>query len=169
LGRGHGLRLPFVGAGAPVSFPLSYYLLFSNILMSKFESSIKQIPYSQQAVYAMLSDLGNIEKVRDRIPEDKIRDFRFDRDTIAVTAPPVGELRLRIVERDEPKCIKFATEQSPIPFDLWIQVLPVTDATSKMKLTIKAELNPFIKGMVQGPLKEGVEKIADALAAIRYE
>lgn len=169
MGRGHGLRLPFVGAGAPVSFPLSYYLLFSDILMSKFESSIKQIPYSQQAVYAMLSDLGNIEKVRDRIPEDKIRDFRFDRDTIAVTAPPVGELRLRIVERDEPKCIKFATEQSPIPFDLWIQVLPVTDTTSKMKLTIKAELNPFIKGMVQGPLKEGVEKIADALAAIRYE
>lgn len=169
MGRGRGLRLPFVGAGAPVSFPLSYYLLFSDILMSKFESSIKQIPYSQQAVYAMLSDLGNIEKVRDRIPEDKIRDFRFDRDTIAVTAPPVGELRLRIVERDEPKCIKFATEQSPIPFDLWIQVLPVTDATSKMKLTIKAELNPFIKGMVQGPLKEGVEKIADALAAIRYE
>lgn len=169
MGRGHGLRLPFVGAGAPVSFPLSYYLLFSDILMSKFESSIKQIPYSQQAVYAMLSDLGNIEKVRDRIPEDKIRDFHFDRDTIAVTAPPVGELRLRIVERDEPKCIKFATEQSPIPFDLWIQVLPVTDATSKMKLTIKAELNPFIKGMVQGPLKEGVEKIADALAAIRYE
>lgn len=158
-----------MGAGAPVSFPLSYYLLFSDILMSKFESSIKQIPYSQQAVYAMLSDLGNIEKVRDRIPEDKIRDFRFDRDTIAVTAPPVGELRLRIVERDEPKCIKFATEQSPIPFDLWIQVLPVTDATSKMKLTIKAELNPFIKGMVHGPLKEGVEKIADALAAIRYE
>ena len=150
MGRGHGLRLPFVGAGAPVSFSLSYYLLFSDILMSKFESSIKQIPYSQQAVYAMLSDLGNIEKVRDRIPEDKIRDFRFDRDTIAVTAPPVGELRLRIVERDEPKCIKFATEQSPIPFDLWIQVLPVTDATSKMKLTIKAELNPFIKGMVQG-------------------
>lgn len=158
-----------MGAGAPVSFPLSYYLLFSDILMSKFESCIKQIPYSQQAVYAMLSDLGNIEKVRDRIPEDKIRDFRFDRDTIAVTAPPVGELRLRIVERDEPKCIKFATEQSPIPFDLWIQVLPVTDTTSKMKLTIKAELNPFIKGMVQGPLKEGVEKIADALAAIRYE
>ena len=169
MGRGHGQRLPFVGAGAPVSFPLSYYLLFSDILMSKFESSIKQIPYSQQAVYAMLSDLGNIEKVRDRIPEDKIRDFRFDRDTIAVTAPPIGELRLRIVERDEPKCIKFATEQSPIPFDMWIQVLPVTDATSKMKLTIKAELNPFIKGMVQGPLKEGVEKIADALAAIRYE
>ena len=137
--------------------------------MSKFESSIKQIPYPQQAVYAMLSDLENIEKVRDRLPEDKLQGLCFDRDTISVSAPPVGQVSLRIVERDEPKCIKFATEQSPVPFNLWIQVLPVTDTTSKMKLTIKAELNPFIKGMVQKPLTEGVERIADALAAIRYE
>ena len=33
-----------------------------------------------------------------------------------------------------------------------------------MKLTIKAELNMFIKGMVKKPLQEGIEKIADALA-----
>lgn len=137
--------------------------------MSKFESSIKQIPYPQQAVYALLSDLSNIEKVRDRLPQDKIKDLRFDHDSIAVSAPPVGELRLHIVEREEPKCIKFETEQSPIPFNLWIQILPVTETASKMKLTIKAELNPFIKGMVQKPLQEGVERIADALAAIRYE
>ncbi len=137
--------------------------------MSKFESSIKQIPYPQQAVYAMLSNLENMEKVRDRLPEDKLQGLRFDRDTISVSAPPVGQVSLRIVERDEPKCIKFATEQSPVPFNLWIQVLPVTESSSKMKLTIKAELNPFIKGMVQKPLTEGVERIADALASIRYE
>lgn len=136
--------------------------------MSKFESSIKQIPYPQQSVYNMLSDMSNIEKVRDRIPEDKLKDFSFDKDSIRMTAAPIGELRLRIIERDEPKCIKFETEQSPIPFHLWIQVLPVTDATSKMKLTVEAELNPFIKGMVSGPLKEGVEKIADALAMLHY-
>lgn len=137
--------------------------------MSKFESSIKQIPYPQQTVYAMLSDLENIEKVRDRLPQDKLKDLRFDRDTIAISAPPVGEVRLRIVEREEPKCIKFETEQSPVPFNLWIQVLPVTETSSKMKLTIKAELNPLIKGMVQKPLTEGIERIADALAAIKYE
>ena len=36
--------------------------------MSKFESSIKHIPYPQTAVYAMLSDLSNLEKVRDKLP-----------------------------------------------------------------------------------------------------
>lgn len=117
----------------------------------------------------MLSDLSNIERVRDRMPADRVKDFSFDSDTIAMSVPPVGELRLRIVEREEPKCIKFETEQSPLPFNLWIQVLPVTEASSKMKLTIKAELNSLIKGMVAKPLQEGLEKIADVLAAIRYE
>lgn len=136
--------------------------------MSTFESSIRQIPYPQQSVYAMLSDLANLERIRHRLPEDKLKDFSFDSDTLSVNVPPVGSIRLRIVDRDEPKCIKFETEQSPVPFNFWIQILPVTDTTSKMKLTIKADLNPFIKGMVKKPLQEGIEKIADALQMIEY-
>ena len=129
---------------------------------------MKQIPYSQEAVYRNISDLRNLEKVRDRIPEDKVKDFSFDADTISVSVPPVGELKLRIVEREEPKCVKFETAQSPVPFNVWVQMLPVDEQSSKMKVTVKAELNPFIKGMVSGPLQDGVEKIADALAQIEY-
>ena len=136
---------------------------------TKFESSVKQIPYPQQAVYDNISDLRNLEKVRDRVPEDKVKDFSFDEDSVSLNVPPVGELKLRICERDEPKCVKFETTQSPVPFHVWIQVLPVTETTSKMKVTVKAELNPFIKGVVAGPLKDGVEKIADALAQIAYK
>lgn len=137
--------------------------------MTKFESSIRQIAYPQSAVYAMLSDLSNVEKIQDKLPEDRVKNLRFDADSITVTAAPVGDLRLRIVEREEPKCVKFETEQSPIPFNLWIQILPVDATTCKMKLTIGAELNPFIKGMVKKPLEEGIEKIADALQMIKYE
>lgn len=129
---------------------------------------MKQIPYSQEAVYRNISDLRNLEKVRDRIPEDKVKDFSFDADTISINVPPVGELKLRIIEREEPKCVKFETAQSPVPFNVWVQMLPVDEQSSKMKVTVKAELNPFIKGMVSGPLQDGVEKIADALAQIEY-
>lgn len=137
-------------------------------MSTKFESSIRQISYPQQSVYDMLSDLSHIEKVKDRIPEDKLKDVQFDSDSISIQSP-MGAIRLRIIERDAPKCIKFETEQSPIPFYFWIQILPVTETTSKMKLTIKAELNPFIKGMVQKPLQEGIEKLADVLQMIKYE
>ena len=135
---------------------------------SKFESSVKVVPYSQQAVYDNISDLRNLEKVRDRVPEDKVNDFTFDQDTVSLNVAPVGELKLRICEREEPKCVKFETVQSPVPFNVWIQVLPVDEENAKMKVTLKAELNPFIKGMVEKPLQDGVEKIADALAQIQY-
>ena len=135
---------------------------------SKFESSIKQVPYPQQAVYNNISDLRNLEKVRDRVPEDKVKDFSFDQDTLSINVAPVGELTLRICDREEPKCVKFETVQSPVPFNVWVQVLPVDENSSKMKVTVKAELNPFIKSMFEKPLQEGVEKIADALALVPY-
>ena len=107
--------------------------------MSKFESSIKQIAYPQQSVYNMLSDLTNIERVKDKVPEDKLQGLTFDKDTISVNVPPVGAVSMRIIERDEPKTIKFASENSPMSFNFWIQILPIDETSSKMKLTIDAE------------------------------
>lgn len=137
--------------------------------MTQFESSIKQIPHPQQKVYDMLSDLGNIERVKDKIPEGKLDDLTFDRDSINMSVPPVGTVAMRIVEREEPKCIKFESVSSPMPFNFWIQILPTGDTSSKMRLTIKADIPIFLKGMVTKPLQEGIEKIADALAMIPYE
>lgn len=147
-----------------------------------FESSIKQIFHKQESVYNTLSDLNNLqrlkdkfEQVKDQIPEDKkeqldkIKDLTFDSDSISISAPMVGEIKMRIIDREAPKTIKFETENSPVPFNFCIQLLPTSEAACKMKLTIKADLNPFIKGMVKKPLEEGIEKIADALAMIPYE
>lgn len=136
--------------------------------MAKFESSVKQIPYPQQAVYNMLSDLTNIERVKDCVPEDKLKDLSFDKDSISISVPPVGAVSMRIIEREEPKTIKFESANSPMPFNFWIQLLPVNETESKMRLTIKADIPFMLKGMVAKPLQEGIEKIAEALAMIPY-
>ena len=137
--------------------------------MTKFESSVKQIPYPVENVYRNLSDLNNLERVRDRIPEDKLQDFQFDSDSVQVSVAPVGTIKLRIIEREENKCVKFEAEQSPLPFNLWSQVVPGNEAESKMKVTVKADIPFMLKGMVSGPLQDGVEKIADALSQVPYK
>ncbi len=136
--------------------------------MTQFESSVYPIPYPVGNVYQTLSDLTHLERIKDRVPEDKLKDFQFDKDSVQVSVAPVGTLRLRIVEREENKCIKFEAEQSPVPFNLWIQVLSVSDQTSKMRVTVKADIPFMLKGMVSGPLKDGVEKIGAALAQVPY-
>ena len=149
--------------------------------MTKFESSIKQIPHSQQSVSRMLNDLNNVQRLKDRFPEgstgnadmdkvkDKLQSLSFDHDSLSVSVAPVGQISMRIIERDEPKTIKFESDNSPLSFNFWIQILPVTETSSKMKLTIDADIPFFAKGMVSKPLQEGIEKIADALAMIPFE
>ena len=136
--------------------------------MTKIESTIREIAYPQQAVYNMLSDLSNIQKVQDKIPHEQVKDLTFTADSISISTQ-MGAVKMVIVNREEPKEIKFETQESPLPFNFWIQILPVSETSSKMKLTIKADLNPFIAGMVKKPLLEGIEKIADALQLIHYE
>ena len=136
--------------------------------MTTFESSVKVIPYSQEAVYSKISNLNNLDKVKDRIPTDKEQDFVFDEDSISFSVSPMGNVCLRIIEREPHKTVKFETASSPLPFNLSVQLLPVDDTHCKMKLTVKAELNPFIKGMVSKPLKEGLEKVAEMISVIPF-
>lgn len=136
--------------------------------MTKIESSIKLIPYSQERVFNKLSDLNNIESVKDKIPADKIQDLSFDTDTISVSVPPAGNITLKVVEREPFKCVKFETVSSPMPFNLWIQIVEASADESKMKLTIGLDINPIMKSMIQKPLQDGLEKIATMLALVDY-
>ena len=136
--------------------------------MDKIESSIKTIPHSQQSVYNLLSDLSNVERIKERLPEDKLQELTFDRDSISISVNPVGKVAMRIIEREEPKTIKFESADSPVAFNFWIQLLPITENSCKMRLTIKADVPFFLQSMIKKPLQENIEKIADALAIIPY-
>ena len=141
--------------------------------MAQFESNIKYVPYSQERVYSKLEDLNNLAGVKERLEQmreqigDKIQDIAFDRDSLTLTVQGLN-VTLRIIEREPCKCIKFEGDHSPIPLNLWIQILPVAEEQAKMKVTIRAEVNMFMKGLISKPLQEGVEKLAEMLAMIPY-
>lgn len=136
--------------------------------MSQYESSVKCIPYSQDRVYAKLEDLNNIEGIKDNLPQDKIKDLTYSRDEASVNIPPIGNVTLRVIDREEPKCIKLEMAGSPIPVHIWIQIIPDGDSASKMRVVAKAEINFMLKAMIEKPLKDGLEKIAEALSLIVY-
>ena len=136
--------------------------------MANFESSVKVIPYSQERVYNKLSDLSKLEAIKERLPQDKVEDLSFDSDTLSFTVSPVGQLTLQIVERDPCKSIKLATTNSPLPFNMWIQLVETAEEECNVKVTIEIDINPFMKAMVQKPLQEGLEKMVEMLAVINY-
>ncbi len=154
-----------------------------NMSLSKYESEIKHLATPTETAYECLSDLRNLEVLKEKmkntdvpaeaageIPTDKlaevkkyIEDITFDQDSLQLSSP-VGQIVLRIVERD-PKCIKFASEGSPIPLYVWVQLLPEGETACKMKVTLGAEVNFFMKGMVSKPLQQAADGLANVLGA----
>ncbi len=137
--------------------------------MADFVSEVKTIPYSDKDIYTVLSDLNNLELVKDRIPQDKIKEFSFDTDSCTISVDPIGNVKFVIVEREPNSTIKFEAEQIPFAVNMWIQLKASGEAETKMKLTVRAELNPFIKPMVSKPLQQGLDKMAEVLATIPYD
>ena len=136
--------------------------------MTDFISEVKTIPHNDDKIFAMLSDMSNLERVKGRIPQDKIKDFTFDTDTCSFTVDPVGSIQFQIIEREPNKTIKFSTTNSPVPLHMWIQLKQVAENDTKLKMTVRADLNPFIKPMVSKPLQDAVEKISEIIAQLPY-
>jgi len=141
--------------------------------MKRVESNIKQIPYSQESVYAKVSDLSNLRGLADRIPADQQSQFKVENlectpDTVSCTISPIGQIEVGIVSREPFKCVKMETLRSPIKLTAWIQIVSTGESSCKIKLTADADLNIFMAKMVEKPLTEAVEKVADMLAMLPY-
>ena len=139
-----------------------------------YVSQVKDIPYAQETVFNKMADLRNLETIREKFSDpsfcqqmegqlgkDKLDEVRTRLDSLSfsyynMTADsPIGRLTLSIIERD-------------IPLTMWVQLLPNGDSACKMRITLRAELNMFIRHMVEGKLQQGVEQIAEMLARLPY-
>lgn len=141
--------------------------------MKRIESSVKHIPYSQEQVYAKVSDLSNLRYLVDRIPEDQRNNINLENlectpDKVSTTVSPIGTVEIAVVARDPFKCVKMETLRSPIKLTLWIQLVSTGESSCKIKLTVDADLNMFMAKMAEKPLTEAVEKLADMLSMLPY-
>ncbi len=139
--------------------------------MTKYESSIKTLHTSSEQAFALLSNLSNLEEAVKKAKEkegdkfeDYLKDVTFDNDSIRAKSHGVGEIGLKIIEREPNKTIKFETENSPVNANLWIQFVEKASDDTKMRITIHAEIPKMIKMMIDGKIKKGVDKIADAIS-----
>lgn len=137
--------------------------------MTEFTSDIKTIPHNDEDIFRVLSDLSKLDLVKDKVPEDSIKDFKFDTDSVSFRVDPVGEVRFNVVDREPNKLVKFESQNLPFKIFLWIQLVQKDEKDTNMKMTLRADLNMLIKGMVSKPLKEGMTKVAEIIAGLPYD
>ncbi|MFV0505693.1 MAG: hypothetical protein ACK5L5_03130 [Bacteroidales bacterium] len=146
--------------------------------IEKYVSKIRPINSNVNNVYAHLSNLENLsryfsgevtDKINKEIPQVQITNVRSDYDSIKVNITGLGETGLNVIERESSKLIKLATADNfPLPIIVWIQLLPVSEQESKIRLTVHMTMNMMAKMAIGKKMKKGVDKMVETLSLMTY-
>lgn len=136
---------------------------------TKYESKITSAPCSAQQIYRVLSNMQNLERVKDMIPQDKIQEMEIEPDRVRMKVDGLGQkITIAIVDRIENDTIKFGAEGVPMDANFWIQMKEVNPTDTRIKLTVKADIPMMFKFMIEKKLQQGLDQAADMLAQFPY-
>ncbi len=151
---------------------------------TKIVSEIFKIDSPIKDVYSLLSDFQKIGRLAKMVKQmgvpgnqsaelekisDKIESTRFTEDACYVMVKGLGEVAVKMVEKEEPKLIKLGGDGAlPFEFNLWIQLLENGPYDTRMKITFHGELNMVFKMLLKGKLEKGINQLGEGLTRIPY-
>lgn len=136
---------------------------------SKYESKITSAACSAAQVYRVLSNMENLNRVKDMIPKDKIQEMEVEPDRVRLKVDGLAQkITIAIVDRMENDTIKFGAEGIPMQANFWIQMKEVSPVDTRLKLTIKADIPFMFKMMLEKKLQTGLDQAAEMLAQFPY-
>lgn len=137
---------------------------------SKYESKITSAPCPAAQIYRVLSNMQNLDRVKDLIPKDKIQEMEVEPDRVRLKVDGLGQkITIAIVDRIENDTIKFGAEGIPMEANFWIQMKELSPTDTRLKLTVKADIPFMFKMMIEKKLQTGLDQAADMLAQFPYQ
>ncbi|MBL7970438.1 MAG: hypothetical protein JNL03_02865 [Prolixibacteraceae bacterium] len=146
---------------------------------TKYVSDVKTVNNNQEIIYNYLSNFENLSKyvnegllakMTEQVPQIKISNFESDADSCRFQIAGMGLAEIRIIEREAHKTIKVSSSGAlPVSITFWIQLLPVAAYETKLRLTLDADMSMMVKMLVNKKLEEGINRMADMLAALPYK
>ena len=135
----------------------------------KYESKIQSIPAPVDKVYPVLSNMLNLERVRDLIPADKVQEMDITEDAVKFKVDGLAQkVTIRIVDKIENDTIKFGLDNMPVAGNFWIQLKEVAPNDTRVKLTVKADIPVFFRMMIEKKLQQGLDDAAVMLTQFPY-
>lgn len=135
----------------------------------KYESKIGQVHANAADVFAVLTNLENLERFKDVIPQDKIKELEITRDSVRFKVEGLGpKVSIGIVDQEENKTIKYGAQNIPVPLNAWIQLKQVDELDTRMRITVKTDLPAMFRMMIDKKMQTGLDQAVDMLCNIKY-
>lgn len=135
----------------------------------KYESKIQSIPAPVDKVFPVLSNMKNLERVRDLIPADKVQELDITTDCVRFKVDGLAQkIAIKIVDKIDNDTIKFGLDNMPMEANFWIQLKQVSPVDTRVKLTVKADIPAFFRMMIESKLQKGIDDAAIMLTQFPY-
>ena len=131
--------------------------------MTIIESKQVQIAKPATELYTFLQDMNNFQQL---LPQDRISEWKSDGRSCSFKVQGAATIGLELAGGEAPDhVILKATDRSPFPFTLDVLLKEEGGVTTAWQ-EFKGDINPFIKMMVEKPLKNLLDHIADKMKAV---
>ena len=136
----------------------------------KYESKIVSNTSPVGAIFRVCSDLRNLERMKEMIPQDKVQELEVQEDFVRFKVDGLGQkIGIRILAKEENDYVKYGIENAPVDGNFWIQMKAAEGQGSRLKLTIKVDLPAMFKMMIGNKLQSALDQAADMLAKTPFE
>ncbi len=134
-----------------------------------YESKVCSSPNDAHTIYTVLSNLENLNRVKDLLPQDKVQELEISPDTIKMKIDGLGQkITIRLVDTIPDNTVKLQVDTPFMPVTVWIQLKEVHPVDTRIKLTLRADFPLMIKMMIGGKMQAGLDEAARMLAQFPY-
>lgn len=130
--------------------------------MTQIESKKVDIQKSASDLYHQLADFKSFGKM---MPEN-VQKFEADDTSFLFQMKGMPEVRLVVDQKTEPTLISFKSASSKLDFSLFCHIKPKGDQACQAGFEFTGNFNMMLKMMVEKPLKNFIENLADKLTEI---
>ena len=135
----------------------------------KYESAVTKVAASAAQIYSVFSNLRNLERVKDMIPQDKVQEMEIEAESVRMKVDGLGQkITILIVDKTENEVIKYGAEGIPMEMNLWIQMKEVAPMDTRIKLTLKADIPMMFKMMLDKKIQQGIDQAAAMIAQFPF-
>jgi carbon monoxide dehydrogenase subunit G len=127
--------------------------------MTTIESKHVEVAASPSRVKEYASNLDNFKKL---LPQDKISDFVSNGESCSFKIKGMATIGLKVMAVQD-KMIQLESTDSPFSFTIDVHLDEKSAEVTEAYQIVKLDLNPMMKMMVERPLRNLFDHIADRL------
>lgn len=135
--------------------------------MSRYESKTVTVDKPAQEMFDRFNDLSVFEKRIDELPAEQraqLGEVHFDKNSISIVTPQVGELKFEIIERHAPDRIVFGSPSSPIPLTMSVNFKALTPESTEIATVIDVDIPVMLRPFVGPKLQQAADKFGEMIS-----